>query len=82
MKKDIHPKYFEKAEVACACGNTFKIGSTVEKLRVEICSACHPFFTGNEKVMDTAGMVEKFKGRAAKAKTVKTQKSSKTKAEA
>ncbi|MFA5736985.1 MAG: 50S ribosomal protein L31 [Candidatus Paceibacterota bacterium] len=78
MKKDIHPKYFEKAEVTCACGNSFIIGSTTEKLRVEICSACHPFYTGNEKVMDTAGMVEKFKGRMAKSKIVKTKKTTQT----
>ncbi len=67
MKKDAHPKYFDKTKVACACGNAFEVGSTMEKINVEICSACHPFFTGNEKVMDTAGMVEKFKGRMAKA---------------
>jgi len=80
MKKDIHPKYFEKAEVSCACGNVFTLGATVDKLRVEICSACHPFYTGNEKVMDTAGMVEKFRGRMAKAKTTKAKKTSKAEA--
>ncbi len=75
MKKDIHPKYFSNTKVSCACGNTFTTGSTMEKINVEICGACHPFFTGNEKVMDTAGMVEKFKGRAAKAtKTTKAKK--------
>lgn len=68
MKKDIHPKYYQ-TKVSCACGNTFTIGSTVEKMQVEICSVCHPFFTGNEKVLDIAGRVEKFKGRAAKATT-------------
>lgn len=74
MKKDIHPKYYD-AKVTCACGNTFTVGASIEKINVEICSACHPFFTGNEKVVDTAGMVEKFKGRAAKAtKTVSTKK--------
>ena len=66
MKKDIHPKY-QEAEVICACGNKFKIGSTLPKIEVEICSACHPFFTGEEKVLDTAGRVEKFKARQAKA---------------
>lgn len=70
MKKDIHPKYYSDAEVACACGSKFKVGSTLAKIQVEICSDCHPFFTGNEKVMDTAGRVEKFKGRMAKAKTI------------
>lgn len=81
MKKDIHPKYFDKAEVTCACGNKFTTGATVEKIAVEICSACHSFFTGNEKVMDTAGMVEKFRGRAAKAKT-ETKKTRETKVSA
>ena len=67
MKKDLHPTFYERAKVSCACGNTFDIGSTKEKIEVEICSACHPFFTGHEKVIDTAGRVEKFKGRMAKA---------------
>jgi large subunit ribosomal protein L31 len=70
MKKDTHPKYYE-TKVTCACGNTFTIGSTIEKMQVEICSACHPFFTGTEKTLDVAGRVEKFKGRAAKATTAK-----------
>lgn len=59
MKEKIHPKWFE-ATVVCACGNTFTTGSTVEKLHVEICSACHPFFTGKQKFVDTEGRVEKF----------------------
>lgn len=67
MKKDIHPKYYEKAKVTCACGNTFEVGSTMPEIKVEICSACHPFFTGQDKVVDTAGRVEKFKTRRAKA---------------
>jgi large subunit ribosomal protein L31 len=70
MKKDTHPKYYE-TEVTCACGNVFTVGSTAEKLQVEICSACHPFFTGNEKTLDVAGRVEKFKTRATKATAVK-----------
>jgi len=77
MKKDIHPKYYE-AEVTCACGNSFTVGTSVEKINVEICSACHPFFTGNEKVVDTAGMVEKFRGRAAKATAPKKKVAKKT----
>lgn len=68
MKKDIHPKFNTEAEVNCACGNKFAIGSTQNKVEVEICSACHPFYTGNEKVMDTAGRVDKFKKRVAAAK--------------
>ncbi|MDP2593136.1 MAG: 50S ribosomal protein L31 [bacterium] len=67
MKKDIHPKYFTDAKVACACGNRFSVGSTVEKIEVEICSKCHPFFTGTDKVVDTAGRVERFKQKQAKA---------------
>ncbi|TAL49205.1 50S ribosomal protein L31 [Patescibacteria group bacterium] len=67
MKKDIHPQYFDKANVVCACGNTFTIGSTKERIEVEICSACHPFYTGTEKIIDSAGRVEKFKSRRAKA---------------
>lgn len=74
MKTDIHPTYFEKAKVTCACGNTFAIGSTMEKIEVEICSACHPFYTGNDKVLDTAGRVEKFKTRRAKASESKPKK--------
>ena len=60
MKKDIHPQYFE-AKVRCACGNEFVTGSTKESIRVEICSKCHPFFTGKQKLMDTAGRVERFR---------------------
>ncbi|HSH36830.1 50S ribosomal protein L31 [Schnuerera sp.] len=60
MKKGIHPEYYE-ATVRCACGNTFKTGSTKEDLRVEICSECHPFFTGRQKFAERGGRVEKFK---------------------
>ncbi|MBI2099894.1 MAG: 50S ribosomal protein L31, partial [Candidatus Vogelbacteria bacterium] len=60
MKKEIHPQYFPAAEVRCACGHKFTVGSTMEKIKVEICSACHPFYTGKDKVIDTAGRVEKF----------------------
>lgn len=73
MKTDIHPKYYPEAKVTCACGNTFTVGSTKEKIEVEICSACHPFFTGQEKVMDTAGRVEKFKTRQSKAAAPKAK---------
>ena len=59
MKKGIHPEY-KKAIVTCACGNTFETGSTKENLRVEICSACHPFFTGKQKLVDSGGRVERF----------------------
>jgi large subunit ribosomal protein L31 len=60
MKKGIHPEYKE-ATVICACGNTFKTGSTKEELRVEVCSECHPFFTGRQKFAERGGRVEKFK---------------------
>lgn len=65
MKKEIHPKYNIASEVSCACGATFAVGSTMDKINVEICSQCHPFYTGNEKVLDTAGRVDRFKKRAA-----------------
>ena len=67
MKPDIHPKYYEKANVRCACGNELTVGSAKQELKVEICSKCHPFYTGQEKVMDIAGRVERFKARAGKA---------------
>lgn len=66
MKKEIHPKYYERAKVICACGNIFTVGSTVPEIHVELCSNCHPFYTGKQKLVDTAGRVEKFRQRAAK----------------
>jgi len=82
MKADIHPTYFPKAKIVCACGNVVMAGSTVEEIHVELCSACHPFYTGKQKLIDTARRVEKFQEKAAaksskasvlgkKAKTVK-----------
>lgn len=68
MKPDIHPEYFPKAKVSCACGTHFEIGDTKSEIQVEICSKCHPFFTGKEKLIDTAGKVEKFEARRTKAK--------------
>jgi len=65
MKKDIHPKYDLKTKATCACGAVFEVGSTMPEIHMEICSNCHPFYTGNEKIMDTAGRVERFKKRAA-----------------
>lgn len=88
MKKDIHPKYYEKAKVTCACGHTFTVGSTAPEISVEICSRCHPFYTGREQLIDTAGRVEKFKARREKAKAtskklkkVRVKKSNKTSTE-
>lgn len=60
MKQDVHPKWYPETKVTCVCGNTFAVGSTKPEIRVEICSACHPFFTNQMKYVDTAGMVEKF----------------------
>jgi large subunit ribosomal protein L31 len=67
MKKDIHPTYFSEANVICACGNSFVVGATKPEIRVEICAKCHPFYTGEEKLLDVAGRVEKFKARREKA---------------
>jgi large subunit ribosomal protein L31 len=60
MKKEIHPEYFQ-AKVTCACGNSWTVGSTKKEIQLDICSACHPFFTGKQKMVDTAGRVEKFR---------------------
>jgi len=78
MKTEIHPQYYTDAKVSCSCGNTFTVGSTQKEIKVEICSACHPFFTGNEKVIDAAGRVERFKTRKAAATTT-LKKASKSK---
>lgn len=70
MKADIHPKY-DKCVVTCACGNTFETRSTQSEIHLEICSACHPFFTGKQKLVDSAGMVDKFQRRMQKTKQAK-----------
>ena len=82
MKTDTHPAYFPKAIITCACGAVLYAGATKEKINVEICSNRHPFFTGNEKILDIAGRVEKFKTRQSKAKapTVKKIRTRKTEA--
>ncbi len=66
MKKDLHPEYHQKAKVTCTCGNTFEIGSTMKEIRVEVCSQCHPFYTGKQKLIDDAGIVNKFEKRKIK----------------
>lgn len=68
MKKDVHPKYNNTATFSCECGNNVIAGSTLESYKVEICSACHPFYTGKQKLVDSAGRVEKFKAKQAAAK--------------
>jgi len=70
MKKDTHPEYHTKAKVRCACGKSYTIGSTVKEIAVELCSGCHPFYTGKQKLVDSARRVEKFKERAGKKEAV------------
>jgi large subunit ribosomal protein L31 len=77
MKKEIHPKYYPEAKVKCACGNSFTVGSTKPEIQIEVCSACHPFYTGKEKLLDSAGRAERFKARSAKAKTEVRKKTAK-----
>ncbi|MFZ2153693.1 MAG: 50S ribosomal protein L31 [Candidatus Moraniibacteriota bacterium] len=80
MKKDIHPKYYPKTAIKCACGAVLETGATRENIEVEICSQCHPFFTGDKKVVDTAGRVERFKKLTeASAKLKSTKKEQKVK---
>ena len=74
MKKELHPTYYPKATVKCACGSTFTLGSTIETLEIEICSACHPFYTGHGKIVDKLGQVQKFKERLSKKPTPKPKK--------
>jgi len=76
MKKDIHPTYYPKAKVRCACGNEFTIGSTKPEIQIEICSSCHPFYTGKEKLIDVAGRVERFKARKEKMSKTPVRKKS------
>lgn len=66
MKKGIHPTYYSDAKIKCSCGKSYVTGSTVKEMTVEICSACHPFYTGKQKFVDIAGQVEKFKRRYTK----------------
>ncbi len=77
MKKDIHPKYNTATKVSCACGNAFITGSTMPEIKTEICSACHPFYTGKQKLVDTARRVEKFHAKM-EAKAKITPKKGKT----
>lgn len=71
MKKEIHPQYYPRAEVHCACGNKFYVGSTLPKIETEVCSRCHPFYSGAEKLIDTAGLVKKFEARRKKSEELK-----------
>ena len=71
MKKDIHPKYFKDAKIICACGNIIVTGSTKPETKVEVCSACHPFYTGKKRLVDTAGQLDRFKKRFDKSAQIK-----------
>jgi large subunit ribosomal protein L31 len=66
MKEEIHPKYYAEATVVCGCGNTWTTGATQEMIRTDVCSACHPFYTGEQRIVDTAGQVERFMRRLEK----------------
>lgn len=74
MKANIHPQWYPEAKVTCACGNTFVTGSILPEIRVEICSKCHPFFTGQQKFVDTLGQVERFQKRTQEAQAKAEQK--------
>lgn len=77
MKKEIHPEYYPKAKVTCACGNSFTVGSTLKEIKVELCSACHPFYTGKQKLVDSARRVEKFKEKMVKKAAISATKKEK-----
>jgi len=82
MKKEIHPQYYPEAKIICACGNIITVGSTVKEMKVEVCSACHPLYTGKKKLLDATGRVERFKKiaeKAAKKKELKKKKKSRVK---
>lgn len=74
MKPEIHPTYYPNATVTCACGNRFTVGSTKQEMHVEICAACHPFYTGQKKFVDTGGRVDRFARIAEKSAKVKAQR--------
>jgi large subunit ribosomal protein L31 len=78
MKKDIHPEYNSEAQVICACGNTFKTGSSSAELKTELCSKCHPFFTGKQKLIDSARRVEKFKAKVSASEKLSGSKKGRT----
>ncbi len=74
MKKEIHPDYHTDAVIRCACGATLKTGSTTKEIHVDICSTCHPFYTGKQNLVDTAGIVDRFRARDSKKTNIKTGK--------
>lgn len=74
MKKGIHPQFYTEAKATCACGAIFAVGSTQSELNIEICSNCHPFYTGADKIVDTAGRIDRFKAKQAKSTAKKATK--------
>lgn len=81
MKANIHPQYFENAQVVCACGNRFTVGSTLEVIHVELCHKCHPFYTGEQRFVDAASRIQKFQKKQEVAKTYVSKKVKKTRRE-
>jgi large subunit ribosomal protein L31 len=77
MKKDLHPTYFVDSKITCACGNVIPTGSTKESIVVEVCSNCHPFYTGKQNILDTAGTVDRFKKRTERATALSATKAEK-----
>ena len=77
MKQQTHPQYYDNCQVTCACGNKFTTGSTVEKIEVDVCSKCHPFFTGQQKFVDIKGRIDKFKEKVIKGKAYSDKKATK-----
>ena len=77
MKQGIHPQYYDNCQVTCACGNKFTTGSTLEKIDVEVCSKCHPFFTGQQKFVDIKGRIDKFKEKVNQGKKYTAEKAAK-----
>lgn len=77
MKANIHPKYFEKAQVICVCGNRFTTGSTQELIHVELCSKCHPFYTGEQRFVDSGSLIQRFQAKQQKAADYKAKKKEK-----
>jgi large subunit ribosomal protein L31 len=75
MKEEIHPEYYTEAVVRCACGNSWTTGSTVPELRTDVCSACHPFYTGEQRIVDTEGRVDRFYRRLEQARSRQNQSS-------
>ncbi len=78
MKPEIHPTYFADAKVTCSCGTVFHMGGTVKEIHIEVCSQCHPFYTGKQKLVDTAGRVDRFKAKMVTAEKKKAEEATKT----